>query len=457
MEDDHESPPIIEDLMQRFYKCKYFWKLDLTAGYWQILLHKDSRKYTAFLFGTSMYQFTRVPFGLKTAGCAFIRALKIAYESKIEQCHFKFKNYYQESTDESTDEKEEMNSDMIHNNTSTYIDDIAIASQSFKKHIHILNIIFTKLLNSNFTIRLEKYEFFKHSIPFLGYIMSMDGIQVDPDRIKTIKDFEETKNQRQLQQILGICNYNRRFVINYSNNITPFRDLLEKNATWKWTENHTDAYHALKENFIHIVCLSHIIPGAMFKLQTDASFKVLYSSISHPQSNPTERVMREIGRLFRTYCHEKHTSWMQYVNTIENLLNSTTHYTTECTPTELHFGKPLHDEILKYIQFSENKLLNQKYLITFARKNIKKNFARRSKNQKISKVILKEGDYVLLRVRHLSNALDKVTKKFFHLFEGPYVINRVIGINAFALCDINDSTKEIGIYNRTNLRKYYPA
>ena len=86
-----------------------------------------------------------------------------------------------------------------------------------------------------------------------------------------------------------------------------------------------------------------------------------------------------------------------------------------------------------------------------------KRTARRSKNKKISKVILKEGDYVLLRVRHLSNALDKVTKKFFHLFEGPYVINRVIGINAFALCDINDSTKEIGIYNRTNLRKYYPA
>ena len=247
--------------MQRFYKCKYFSKLDLTAGYWQIPdLHKDSRKYTAFLFGTSMYEFIRVPFGIKTAECAFIRTLKIAYESKIEQCHFKFKNYYQESMDESTDQKEGMSSEMIHNNTSTYIDDIAIASRSFKKHIHVLNIIFTKLLNSNFTIRLENCEFFKHEIPFLGYIMSMDGIQVDPDRIKTIKEFEEPKNQTQLQQILGICNYNRRFVINYSNN-TPFRDLLEQNATWKWTEKHTDAYRALKENFIHSVCLIHVISG----------------------------------------------------------------------------------------------------------------------------------------------------------------------------------------------------
>ena len=54
-------------------------------------------------------------------------------------------------------------------------------------------------------------------------------------------------------------------------------------------------------------------------------------------------------------------------------------------------------------------------------------------------------------MRHLSNALDKVTKKFFHLSEGPYVINRVNGVNALALSDTNDSTKEIGVSNRTNL------
>ena len=78
----------------------------------------------------------------KTAGCAFIRALKIAYERKIGQCHFKFENYYQESTDESTDEKDGICSEMIHN-TSTYIDDIAIATRSFKKQIDVLNIIFT--------------------------------------------------------------------------------------------------------------------------------------------------------------------------------------------------------------------------------------------------------------------------------------------------------------------------
>lgn len=93
-------------------------------------------------------------------------------------------------------------------------------------------------------------------------------------------------------------------------------------------------------------------------------------------------------------------------------------------------------------------------MINFAKENIKKNFVMRGKNQKISKVKLSLNDLVLLRVRHLSNAIDKETKKFFHLYEGPYRISQEVGENAFCLVDPNDDTKEKGIYNRYNLKKY---
>ena len=73
---------------------------------------------------------------------------------------------------------------------------------------------------------------------------------------------------------------------------------------------------------------------------------------------------------------------MQYVKTIENLLNSMTHYTTECTPTELHFGKPLHDEILKYIQFPENKPLKKILYYIREKKTLKRTL---QDDQKIKK------------------------------------------------------------------------
>ena len=100
--------------------------------------------------------------------------------------------------------------------------------------------------------------------------------------------------------------------------------------------------------------------------------KVIYSSIRHPQSNPTERVMREIGRLFRTYCNNRHTTWANHLKTIENILNITTHYSTECTPFEIHYGKPIVDEILKLVRFPESNPLNHEYLIEIAKKSIKK-------------------------------------------------------------------------------------
>lgn len=59
---------------------------DLASGYWQIRLYKDSRKYTAFLFDYKLYHFCRIPFGIKTAGSAFIRALNIAIGNKLDYC-----------------------------------------------------------------------------------------------------------------------------------------------------------------------------------------------------------------------------------------------------------------------------------------------------------------------------------------------------------------------------------
>ena len=72
---------------------------------------------------------------------------------------------------------------------------------------------------------------------------------------------------------------------------------------------------------------------------------------------------------------------------------------------------------MKLVRFPESNPLNHEYLIEIAQKNIKENFVAPPKHHKGSKIALQIGDLVLLRVRHLSNALDKVTKKFVHLFE----------------------------------------
>lgn len=196
--------------------------------------------------------------------------------------------------------------------------------------------------------------------------------------------------------------------------------------------------------------------SALWRTRLEAEgIRVLYSSIRHPQSNPTERVMRELGRLFRTLCAEKHTKWVTFVLKIEEILNITVHQSTGVSPHELQYGHSVQDEVLKLVQFPKSEKPSHEYLIEMARENLRKNFQYRKRQGAKSKIQLSVGDLVLLRVKHLSHALDRVIGKFFRLFEGPYKIIRKIGENAFALVNPKNEQVEIGIYNRLNLRKYY--
>lgn len=184
--------------------------------------------------------------------------------------------------------------------------------------------------------------------------------------------------------------------------------------------------------------------------------KVLFSSIRHPQSNPVERSMREIGRILRTYCSEQHTKWAKYVKFVEDCLNLTAHQSTGYIPHQLHYNEMPRQKLEELFPLLRNVPKKHEVFIKHANENLQKAFDSRCKAQRsISKVVLSVGDEVLLRVPHLSDALQKQISKFFHIYEGPYKIARKVGENAYHLVMVDDETIEKGTYNRFNLRKYY--
>lgn len=188
----------------------------------------------------------------------------------------------------------------------------------------------------------------------------------------------------------------------------------------------------------------------------EQGIKVLFSSIRHPQSNPVERTMREIGRILRTYCSDRHTRWARFVTYVEDCLNLTTHNSTEYIPYYLHYNKLPKEKIVELFPLLKDVPQNHEVHIKSANENLQKAFDKRCKTQKtVSKVQLRIGDEVLLRVPHLSDAMQKQISKFFHVFEGPYKISEKIGENAYRLVSPEDENIVKGVYNRFNLRKYY--
>ncbi|KAF4514061.1 UNVERIFIED_CONTAM: hypothetical protein B566_EDAN018824 [Ephemera danica] len=193
------------------------------------------------------------------------------------------------------------------------------------------------------------------------------------------------------------------------------------------------------------------------KVLESEKIKIKYTSSYHPASNPVERVMREIGRICRAYCHEKHNTWPDMVPKLMTWLNMTMHDSTGFTPYEIQFGRKPQSEIKQLINWpiENNQEQTVDEIIISARQRMHKRAkARRTLAERSGKIIeFKVGDLVLKKSHKLSSKIDKQMSKFFQLFEGPYRIHKILGPNAYLLSDCK--TDEIkGSQNINNLKPY---
>ena len=177
----------------------------------------------------------------------------------------------------------------------------------------------------------------------------------------------------------------------------------------------------------------------------------IFSSIRAPQGNPSERVMREISRLFRAYCHQKHTLWVELVPHINRWLLYIPHESSGITPYEAHFKRKPEREFKQWMTEEEkNDIGTQRDLTGLILGNLERAGRKRRKAMKGKPHQFKIGDRVLLRAPKPSDKKLKLFTKFFLLYEGPLRIQEITGTNAAKLIDDNGSLK--GRYNFRSLK-----
>nr|CAI5864426.1 unnamed protein product [Callosobruchus analis] len=179
----------------------------------------------------------------------------------------------------------------------------------------------------------------------------------------------------------------------------------------------------------------------------------LHCSIRHPASNPSERVMRELGRLLRVFCSTKHSTWAKFIKRIELLINCATSESTELEPIVLE--KKIHPEfevrkLLKIPDDGDNavnfQIVRQKLLSKAAKRQSK-----HDNKQKLKK--FEVNQLVWLKSNNMSSADNHEIKKLFLLYEGPYRIREIAGHNAYLL-ENSQTGVERGVFNIVNLKPY---
>lgn len=110
-----------------------------------------------------------------------------------------------------------------------YLDDILVASTNEHEHRKHLRILFARLKQYSLTINVSKYLFRKEEIPFLGYLVSKQGIKPTIDNVKAILDYKKPKTIHELRRFLGIINFYRRSLKNAASHQAILSDYLKDN------------------------------------------------------------------------------------------------------------------------------------------------------------------------------------------------------------------------------------
>lgn len=181
---------------------------------------------------------------------------------------------------------------------------------------------------------------------------------------------------------------------------------------------------------------------------------MIFSSIRHPQGNIVERVIRELGRFFRTFVGEKHTSWFRYIDIIHTCINEVIHDSTEMTPMELHFNIKPGRIWRKWIKFDRLDNTSREEKICLVQENLTRKAIKREGrfNEKHKFTEFKLYEKVRIKANNVSDGEIKNIEKFFAIFEGPYIVKQRIGLSTYLLQ--NKDGIERGTFNVQLLKKY---
>ena len=263
--------PLLEDVFQTVaennpttYSC-----LDMTSGYYQLSMAKSSRPVTGFSTHSGHYQFRRMPFGV-TGAPATYQALMAKVLRNI-----------------------------LFSYALCYVDDILCMSPTPEKHCEHLNEIFDRFRQAKLRLNPAKCKFALSRVIYLGHVLSKEGIAVDESKVEVIKSFPTPRNTQQVRSILGISNYYRRFLKDYSMKTANLRSLLKRDAKFVWNSAHQAEFDFIKQALTSAPILAFPNMQKPFILTTDACCSGLSFILSQLDNKGQEHVIAFGGRGLR--------------------------------------------------------------------------------------------------------------------------------------------------------------
>ena len=231
----------MKDLINRLAGQTIYATLDLRSGYHQIPLAEESMKLTAFVVPDGMYEYTRMPFGLKNAPSFFQKVMNDVLK------------------------------DIVGNGCEVFIDDIVVYGKTTEEFFGILKKVFGRLRQHNLKLKREKCHIGLSQIEYVGHVVNSGGVTMSQARREALMKIPTPTTRETLHSWIGFANFFREFVQDFSSMSKPLTGLLSKKNEFKWTEEHQTAFEKLRDACANCPLLAFVDYTKELYLRTDAS------------------------------------------------------------------------------------------------------------------------------------------------------------------------------------------
>ena len=206
--------PTIDEIRHKLHGSKYFSKIDITMAFFHLVIGEKSRKLTTFMTETGMYRFKRLVFGVSCAPEIFQRLMDTVIGGIP--------------------------------GTLAFLDDVCVHAEDLETLRVNTAAVIKRLKENNLTLNLDKCEFEKRTLKFLGFEISEAGLSIDQDKVRAVKNFREPKELTELKSFLGLATSVSAFIPDFA---TMTRDLWKVTAAeaFQWEQEQKEAFLKTKD------------------------------------------------------------------------------------------------------------------------------------------------------------------------------------------------------------------
>ena len=232
---EHYPIPTVDEVLQNLNQSTVFSKLDLRWGYHQLELHPDSRRITTFTTHCGLYRYERLKFSS--------RSVPACHPTTLQGCE----------------------------GIANISDDIIVHGKNNEEHDKRLQRVLERLKEKNLTMNAQKCRFHMTQMVFMGLVLTNNGIGPAEDKVKAIVDAREPQSVSEVRSLLGLANYNARFIPDFATVAEPLRRLIKKGVHFNFGDEQRKAFNKLKKRLSSVEILGYFYKNAKTLIIADAS------------------------------------------------------------------------------------------------------------------------------------------------------------------------------------------